>query len=192
MLRLCLSHILCDLMELGGKKWQESDSTWHGSSQKAGELAMDSNSYMEPEEEDFLPDGDSFVAERVMEIWQMNWYHVCMQFFWNSLENSLFTKLSHFSKWPVFLLPRQLYRSDYRKSLPGEFIRIGMKIEQNCCLFLDIVSSAIMNDLFVTFTSMLKVFISSETGSQWRTILGHPQLIEYLGICILSLAHGSE
>ena len=36
------------------------------------------------------------------------------------------------------------------------------------------------------------MFISSEIGSQWRTILGHTQLIECMGICILSLAHGSE
>ena len=28
-------------------------------------------------------------------------------------------------------------RSDYRKSLPGDFIRIRLKIEQNCRLFLD-------------------------------------------------------
>ena len=40
---------------------------------------------------------------------------------------------------------------------------------------------------------MPNVFISSEIGSQWRTILGHPiKLIECMGICILSLAHGSE
>ena len=32
----------------------------------------------------------------------------------------------------------------------------------------------------------------NETGSEWRTILGHPQLIECMGICVLSLAHGSE
>ena len=83
-------------------------------------------------------------------------------------------------------------RSDYRKYLPGQFIRIRLKIEQNCRLFLDIFISAIMNDLFKTCTSRLKVdanvFISSEIGLRWRTILGHPQLIE----CILSLAHGSE
>ena len=48
-------------------------------------------------------------------------------------------------------------RSDYRKSLPGQFIRIRLKIEQNCRLFWGIFSSAIMNDLFVTFTSRLKV-----------------------------------
>ena len=39
---------------------------------------------------------------------------------------------------------------------------------------------------------MPNVFISNEFGSEWRTILGHPQLIECMGICILSLAHGSE
>ena len=48
-------------------------------------------------------------------------------------------------------------RSDYWKSLPGDFIRICLKIEQNCRLFLDIFSSGIMNDLFMTFTSRLKV-----------------------------------
>ena len=39
---------------------------------------------------------------------------------------------------------------------------------------------------------MPNVPISSETESEWRTILGHPQLIECMGICVLSLAHGSE
>ena len=47
--------------------------------------------------------------------------------------------------------------SDNRKSLLGYFIRIGLKIEQKCCLFWDIFVSAIMNDLFMTFTSRLKV-----------------------------------
>ena len=36
------------------------------------------------------------------------------------------------------------------------------------------------------------MLIRSETGSKWRIILGHPQLIECMGICVLSLAHGSE
>ena len=48
-------------------------------------------------------------------------------------------------------------RSDYRKYLPGEFIRNRLKIEQNHRSFLDVYSGAIMNDLFVTFTSRLKV-----------------------------------
>ena len=39
---------------------------------------------------------------------------------------------------------------------------------------------------------MPSVLISSETGSEWRTILEHPQLIECMGICDLSLARGSE
>ena len=47
--------------------------------------------------------------------------------------------------------------SDYRKSLPGDFIRIRLKIEPNYGLFLDIFFSAIMNDLFMTFISRLKV-----------------------------------
>ena len=37
------------------------------------------------------------------------------------------------------------------------FIRIRLKIEQNYRLFLDIFFSAIMNDLFMTFISRLKV-----------------------------------
>ena len=49
------------------------------------------------------------------------------------------------------------HRSDYRKSLQGEFIRIRLKTEQNCRLFWDIFNSAIVNDLFMTFTSRLKV-----------------------------------
>ena len=47
--------------------------------------------------------------------------------------------------------------SDYRKSFLGNFIRICLKIEQNYGLFLDIFFSAIMNDLFMTFISRLKV-----------------------------------
>ena len=39
---------------------------------------------------------------------------------------------------------------------------------------------------------MPNVLISSETESEWQTILGHPQLIKCMGICVLSLAHGSE
>ena len=39
---------------------------------------------------------------------------------------------------------------------------------------------------------MPNLFVSSEIGSQWWTILGHPKLTECMGICILSLAHGSE
>ena len=36
-------------------------------------------------------------------------------------------------------------------------IKIRLKIEQNCRLFLDIFISAKMNNLFMTFTSRLKV-----------------------------------
>ena len=49
------------------------------------------------------------------------------------------------------------HRSDYRKYLRGQVIRIRLKIEQNCRLFLDFFSGAIMNDLSMTFTSRLKV-----------------------------------
>ena len=47
--------------------------------------------------------------------------------------------------------------SDYRKYLPGQVIRIRLKIEKSCRLFWDIFSSAVMNDLTETFTSRLKV-----------------------------------
>ena len=39
---------------------------------------------------------------------------------------------------------------------------------------------------------MPNVLISGDFGSEWQTILGHPQLIECMGICVLSLAHVSE
>ena len=48
-------------------------------------------------------------------------------------------------------------RSNYSKYLPGDFIMIGLKIEQKCRLFLDIFVSAIINNLLMTFTFMLKV-----------------------------------
>ena len=49
------------------------------------------------------------------------------------------------------------HRSNCKTYLPGQFTRIRLKIKQNCRLFLDIFVSAIMNDLFMTFTSRLKV-----------------------------------
>ena len=51
------------------------------------------------------------------------------------------------------------YRSDYGKYLPGQFVRNRPKIEQNCLLLWDIFSSAKVNDLFMTFTSRLKIDI---------------------------------
>ena len=39
---------------------------------------------------------------------------------------------------------------------------------------------------------MPDLLISSDIRSDRRTILGHPRLTECMGICILSLAHGSE
>ena len=54
--------------------------------------------------------------------------------------------------WRHLELETLTNRSNYRKYRPGHFTRIGPKIEQTCRLFLDIFSSAIMNDLFMTFT----------------------------------------
>ena len=59
--------------------------------------------------------------------------------------------------------------SDYRKSLPGQFISIHLKIEQNCRLCWDIFSSAIMSDLFMTLTSRLKVDVK-HVYQQWNWI----------------------
>ena len=39
---------------------------------------------------------------------------------------------------------------------------------------------------------MPNVLISSESGSEWRSILGHPQLTECIGICVLSPTHESD
>ena len=68
---------------------------------------------------------------------------------------------------------------------------------KNIVTFLDIFSSAIMNDLSVTFTSGLKVDAKCVYQPwNWITVANYfgtpPQLIECMGICILSLAHGSE
>ena len=96
----------------------------------------------------------------------------------------------------VVLISYILLRSDYRKYLPGQVIIILLKIVKHCHLLLGIFSSAIMNNLVMTFTSRLKmdarVLTSSEIGSEWRTILGHPQLVECMSICVLNLAHRSE
>ena len=61
------------------------------------------------------------------------------------------------------------YRSDYRKYPPGQFIRIHLKIEQNRRLFSDMFSSAIMNDMSMTFTSRLKVD-AKYVYQQWNWI----------------------
>ena len=51
----------------------------------------------------------------------------------------------------------QHHRSDYRKYLPDPVIRIHLKIEENCHLFLDTFNSVTMNDLTTTLTSRLKM-----------------------------------
>ena len=77
------------------------------------------------------------------------------------------------------------HRSDYRKSFLGQFIRICLKIEQNCRLFLDIFSSAIMNELTMTFTSRLKMDAKC-ANQQWNWIRG----ANYFGTPLASWAHG--
>ena len=54
-----------------------------------------------------------------------------------------------------------------------------------------------MNDLFMTFTSRLKVdakyeLISSEIDQSGKLYLDTPQLIEYVGICVMSWVLDSE
>ena len=75
--------------------------------------------------------------------------------------------------------------SDYRKSLLGDCIRICLKIEQNCHLFLDIFISAIMNDLFMTFTSRLKVDAKC-VYQQWNWIT----VANYFGAPPVDCVHG--
>ena len=83
--------------------------------------------------------------------------------------------------------------SDYRKYLPGQVIRIRLKIEKNCRVFFFFASAMIWPWLLHPGSRwMPNVLISSEIGSEWRTILGHSQLIECNGIYVLSLAHGSK
>ena len=75
--------------------------------------------------------------------------------------------------------------SDYRKSLPGQFVRIRLKIEQNCRLFWDIFVSAIMNDLFMAFTSRLKVDAKC-VYQQWNWIT----VANYFGTPPADWVHG--
>ena len=76
-------------------------------------------------------------------------------------------------------------RSDYRKSLPGQFIRIRLKIERNCRLFGDIFSNAMMNDLFMTFTSRLKLDAKC-VYQQWNCIT----VANYFGTPPADWVHG--
>ena len=82
--------------------------------------------------------------------------------------------------------PLVVYRSNYRTSLPGDFIRIRLKIEQSSRLFFfDIFSSAIMNDLFMTFTSRLKVDAKC-VYQQWNWIT----VANYFGTPPADWVHG--
>ena len=76
--------------------------------------------------------------------------------------------------------------SDYGKSLPGEFIS-RLKIEQNCRLFLDIFSSAIMNDSFMTLTPRLKVDVKC-VSQQWNWIT----VTNYFGTPPANWVHGYQ
>ena len=58
---LCLSNSLHGFMGVWVEKWQDSNSIWHR--EVLRELAMDSNSDMEPGDESFLLDGDDFIAK---------------------------------------------------------------------------------------------------------------------------------
>ena len=75
--------------------------------------------------------------------------------------------------------------SDFRKSLPDRLTRIRLKIEQNCRLFLDIFSCVIMNDLFMTFTSRLKVD-AKYVYRQWNWIT----VTNYFGTPPADWVHG--
>ena len=103
------------------------------------------------------------------------------------LENGI---LSWRKKMYVCLQVRQ-------QEIPSEsFYTKLSKNRQNCRLCLDTFSSAIMNNFTMTFTSRLKMDANC-ASQQWNwirvgTILGHPQLVECMGICVLSLAHVSE
>ena len=76
-------------------------------------------------------------------------------------------------------------RSDYRKYLPGQSIKVRLKMEQNCRLFLDIFSSAITNDLSMTFTSRLKVDAKC-VYQQWDWIT----VANYFGTPPVDWVHG--
>ena len=100
--------------------------------------------------------------------------------------------------WSLRTWPRTYtHWSDYRKYLLGQVVRIRLKIEKNCRLFGDIFLQC-DNGMIWSWLShpgsrwMPNVLISKETGSEWRTILWHPHLIECMGISGLSLARGSD
>ena len=82
------------------------------------------------------------------------------------------------------VIQRQFW-SDYRKSLPGDFIRIRLKIEQNYRLYLDIFFSAIINDLFITFISRIKVDAKC-VYQQWNWIT----VANYFGTPPADWVHG--
>ena len=61
-------------------------------------------------------------------------------------------------------------------------------------MFLDIFSSAVMNDLTMTFTSRLQMDAKCavKLDQSGELFWNAPLQVECMGICVLSLAHGSE
>ena len=95
------------------------------------------------------------------------------------------TNRSRQGKEPRMGADTRMMWSDYRKSRPGQFIRIRLKIEQNYRLYLDIFFSAIINDLFITFISRIKVDAKC-VYQQWNWIT----VANYFGTPPADWVHG--
>ena len=125
---------------------------------------------------------------------------------WNQNGNVLFPGTSRFpsfaEQWSDYVQAGRsvvwLYVGfqTFKHFLPRDFVRVSLKIEQNCRSFGDIFSGAIINNLFMTFTSRLKVDAKCVYQQwNWITVANYfrtPQVIERMGIRVLSLTHGSE
>lgn len=68
---------------------------------------------MEPEDGDFMPDGDDFV----METCWMDKYHLCMYFFRKQSGKRLLTKLLPFSIVPLFVAMTEVHSVTQKQTL---------------------------------------------------------------------------
>ena len=115
-----------------------------------------------------------------------------MRFFSNHIKNALSVWVS--GKQDLFFTKTFVIR--LQEILSGSSYTFSSKIEENCPLFLNNYSIAIMNDLTMTFTSRLKMNAKC-ANQQWNWIrvvnyFGTPPPDWMLGLYVLSLVRGSE
>ena len=99
--------------------------------------------------------------------------------------------------------PELLFQSlpSFRYRLSVVYHKSQNVLEHNCNVYWSKVWIQLTSKLMCAFYSTTVPFSNGQwrgwkgsvvRGSEWQTLLEHPLLIEWTGICVLSLVHGSE